>query len=437
MRKILFGVFFLAVTIRYADASIISRGFLDEALESYATTTALDLKADKADLTALSDKIGNAWPYMFDMAPGLHSLSLGLYPPEMNLENTSDLVRFLFGGQMESGISGIGVLNALGQSVVDTGAYDVKTGQIDDGFRSLKQLTDGWTDSQRKTYLGVRGLNDAIGTLPEGITVQGMYEGWMSPSGIHTQGLSQVELDSFFVYNPRTDSAQNVEGLKGGLLHILNTMMSYGDYSPTVDEWVLAPFWKLTQSAYKIDELSTKIGTLPSGAMPLAPIWSDSLFQYMYQDFGIEPNYPTSLAGLMELLFGKNGTPGIFPLIYRGVSVDTDGNGSMDTSIGISANYYLATSANDIANAASAAAQTAQTTANTAKSTADSAIEKIGELPSEYATVGAALSAMDAKIDAHELPADSDDGQYVLSAKKVGDTITYTWVKMDLTDAEK
>ena len=41
-----------------ANASIISRSFLDEALTNYATSTALDLKADKTDLTALSDKIG-------------------------------------------------------------------------------------------------------------------------------------------------------------------------------------------------------------------------------------------------------------------------------------------------------------------------------------------------------------------------------------------
>lgn len=41
-----------------ANASIISRSFLDEALTDYATTAALDLKADKADLTDLSDKIG-------------------------------------------------------------------------------------------------------------------------------------------------------------------------------------------------------------------------------------------------------------------------------------------------------------------------------------------------------------------------------------------
>ena len=34
-----------------ADAALVSHGFLDEALENYATTTALDLKADNADLT--------------------------------------------------------------------------------------------------------------------------------------------------------------------------------------------------------------------------------------------------------------------------------------------------------------------------------------------------------------------------------------------------
>ena len=67
----------------------------------------------------------------------------------------------------------------------------------------------------------------------------------------------------------------------------------------------------------------------------------------------------------------------------------------------------------------------------------DANTAKIGTLPTEYATVGAALTAMDAKIDARELPSSSADGQYVLSAKKVGDTITYTWVRMDLTSEEQ
>ena len=48
----------LSVIANCADASIVSRGFLDEALTNYATNKSLDLKADTADLTALSDIIG-------------------------------------------------------------------------------------------------------------------------------------------------------------------------------------------------------------------------------------------------------------------------------------------------------------------------------------------------------------------------------------------
>lgn len=48
----------LSVIANCADASIVSRGFLDETLTNYATNISLDLKADTADLTALSDIIG-------------------------------------------------------------------------------------------------------------------------------------------------------------------------------------------------------------------------------------------------------------------------------------------------------------------------------------------------------------------------------------------
>ena len=41
-----------------ADAALVSRGFLDEALGNYATTTALDLKADQSDFTELSNIVG-------------------------------------------------------------------------------------------------------------------------------------------------------------------------------------------------------------------------------------------------------------------------------------------------------------------------------------------------------------------------------------------
>lgn len=47
------------------------------------------------------------------------------------------------------------------------------------------------------------------------------------------------------------------------------------------------------------------------------------------------------------------------------------------------------------------------------------------------------LKEINTKVKATELPSDTDDGQYVLTAKKINGNITYTWVKMDLTDSEK
>ena len=58
MNKYLLGVLMGLGTISTTYASIVSRGFLDEALTSYATTTALDLKANQSDLTNLSNIVG-------------------------------------------------------------------------------------------------------------------------------------------------------------------------------------------------------------------------------------------------------------------------------------------------------------------------------------------------------------------------------------------
>lgn len=54
----LFGTVLGLGAIDGADAALVSRGFLDEALDNYATIMALDLKANQSDLTALSDIVG-------------------------------------------------------------------------------------------------------------------------------------------------------------------------------------------------------------------------------------------------------------------------------------------------------------------------------------------------------------------------------------------
>ena len=62
---------------------------------------------------------------------------------------------------------------------------------------------------------------------------------------------------------------------------------------------------------------------------------------------------------------------------------------------------------------------------------------KLGTIPATYSNVGAALVGIDAKITAKELPENKNDGQYVLTAIKVNGSVSYVWVKMDLTTEEQ
>ena len=140
-------------------------------------------------------------------------------------------------------------------------------------------------------------------------------------------------------------------------------------------------------------QITHEIGTLPSGSL----LGTNQAINAFYKDMNQTetPTYPRNLGETIHQIYQT-----LFPAIVTRI--------------------------NSVSN-----------TANSARSVADANTAKIGDLPTEYATVGAALTAMDAKIDARELPSSSADGQYVLSAKKVGDTITYTWVRMDLTSEEQ
>ncbi|MBQ2845204.1 MAG: hypothetical protein IJE79_04265 [Alphaproteobacteria bacterium] len=408
-----------------ANASIISRSFLDEALTDYATTTALDLKANQSDFTDLNTQIRDSVDILRQLLiQGGNSYK---FVNNINPEKFPNTISGAFG---------------LLYQYLDMFAGSILYGWTDENgtsYAGFDALNNGWTDSEKNTYLGVKGLNDKIGTLPEGITVQGMYEGWtdenngvlanpglkgiyegwVGNNGLHTQGLQMLELDSFYTYNPENDSPQLLKGLKGGLLNVLSSLLNNYGYSAFDGE--LAPFWKLTQSAYKTDELSAKIGTLPTtlsalppfieifgmdeninlptdiggilsllfstdggkptfyglanaimrgylssdgtsvpglrgindkigtlptGEVPQQKAWTEFLSS-MNQNYDIEPVYPTSLAGLMELLFGIGGSvnnSGILPNMFLGIPVDMDHDGRLDNNetIGIYNNFLLA-----------------------------------------------------------------------------------------------
>ena len=500
MRKLLtagiFGTILSLTGANYADASIISRGFFDEAMENYATNTALDLKANQTDLTALSNKIGDAWPYSSDISGGLYNLSWQLYPQEITLENASDLVRFLFGGKIESGINQGGVLSILGQSVVDIGAYDVNTGQIDEGFRSLTQLTNGWTSTDGTTYLGVKDLNTKTGsyywgpeneeykysnipyleelfpdlspdknlaisnmannilvnyTQPDfpglaGVTdkllngwtdakggtiinpgLKGMYGGWTYDNG----GLANPGLNG--IYAGWTEAGYNFPGFGFISLGERNVIDSYdghgtarllinGAKATTIDgvdyTGPVYPLWKLSEGVDKIGSIETKIGDLPTEIPNMVSTWTKYGF---VENPGTPIDLPDTIGGMFAMLFNEDTS-------YNGLSLGNimgkilmgfDAIGSRIEGLANLTSVYNLRGDSPIVTAVNA---------NTAK---------IGTVPDGYDNVGAALTAMKSDIDAKNLPSTSDDGQYVLTAKKVGDTITYTWVKMDLTNEEQ
>ena len=122
-----------------ADASLISRSFLDQALTDYATNTALDLKADKADLTDLSDKIGTLPSGEMNIPKGLASL---VPSPAYTYPTTiGDSIFQLYSGTL--GLSGLAEAVYYGNESM------------------------GQTDTARQVK-GLRQITDEIGTLPSG-----------------------------------------------------------------------------------------------------------------------------------------------------------------------------------------------------------------------------------------------------------------------------
>ena len=126
-----------------ASAKIVSRGFLDEALENYATTTALDLKANQSDFTVLSNKIGD-W---------------SIKNQTLSWSNIPYLSEFFPHLPTNGNWTVVSIADMLGSFYIDTPEAPTIMGAI-------MRLLVGWTNAEQKTYLGVKGLNDKIGTLP-------------------------------------------------------------------------------------------------------------------------------------------------------------------------------------------------------------------------------------------------------------------------------
>ena len=143
MNKYLLGVLMGLGTISTTYASIVSRGFLDEALTSYATTTALDLKANQSDLTNLSNIVGTPAEMTYeDMV-----VSLGRIPQELfgwvYKDNTTpvptnDISEFIRRSYTDENFPGIRtLLNALFQRQNSNDSWPIRLYSIFNDYAEL------------------------------------------------------------------------------------------------------------------------------------------------------------------------------------------------------------------------------------------------------------------------------------------------------------
>ncbi len=499
MRKLLTaGIFGTILTLTgsgAANASIVSSGFLDEKLTEYALSTALDLKANQSDLTALNDIVGKQiWDIVLNLKvgnfPHLKELFPGLAPDKR--VPFVDLAGYVLSNYDDHGAPNLA-------SVADKFLYgwtnsDKLTRQ------GLIALNDGWTDKNNgATYLGVKDLNTKTGSYywgPEnkeykfsnipyfkeffpdispdksiamsdmattillnytnvefpglaGVTnkllngwtdakggiinpgLKGMYDGWTQDDR-YLPGLKMI-----------SDYVSRVEDAYKARFPIVFTL---GSPSTTIDgvdyTGPVYPLWKLSEGIDKIDSIETKIGELPDGKTVAGMIKEtdgkigklpteipniDSTWaRYGFVDISGTPiDLPDTVGGMLSMLFNEDGKftglslRNIMAKILMGFVTNT---GARIEGLSYLTNAYNLQGDSPLVNAVNA---------NTAK---------IGTLPSEYSTVGAALTAIKGIAEEAKAAAlaaipdpkqEGSSGKFVLTVDIVGDNATYRWEKID------
>ena len=185
MRKIFIGIVCGLGAIIDADASIISRSFLDEALTNYATSTALDLKADKTDLTTLSEIVGTPAELTYNAIIEADNTGLlfdDIFDTKDTLYPTNDLSEFIRLSYSDINFPGLaGVVYRLFNST-DEDYWPVKLAEIFDdyarvyfetGQSSLMDILISGVTFGNSVFYGLPKLTeevDKIGAVPDGYT---------------------------------------------------------------------------------------------------------------------------------------------------------------------------------------------------------------------------------------------------------------------------
>ena len=388
----IFGTILGIVGTGTANASIVSSGFLDEKLTEMtnATTLQLDTKANQKDLTALNDIVGKEnWHIVLNLKnkdfPHLSELFPDLAP--------------------DKGMSFTDIQSYIYDNLTYTGGPNL-AGVTD-------KFLHGWTNSDGETYLGLKDINTKIGPLPVGLTVSQMLTSTWTTDGTTYPGLAVIS-----DYIHRIELAYNTRFpyifLDGGP----STTIDGVDYTGPV-----YPLWKLSEGIDKIASIEPKIGTLPTEIPNIDSTWE----RYGFAEMGTPIDLPDTIGGMFTMLFNEDGLydglslRNIMTKILMGFSNSRNPNVRIEGLSSLTSAYNLVGDS-PIVTAVKA---------NTAK---------IGDLPIEYATVGAALTAIkgiaeDAKAAALAAIPDpkqeGSSGKFVLTVDIVGDNATYHWEKID------
>ena len=404
MKKLLtagiFGTILGIVSTGAANASIVSSGFLDEKLTEYALSTSLDLKANQTDLTALNDIVGKeTWDDFLN-------LKLGNFP------NYSELFFTDNDPNKGLGIDNLSQSTLINFTITGFPTLAGVTDKFLHGWTNSDRLTrqglialnDGWTDSNDgTTYLGIKDLNTKIGDLPSGSLLG------LSPGSDQIYKIADGTDTPVYPANV----AEMIQQLYGapqaghrGIIPVMGRIISDISQSITTRIGTLPDGKTVTDM---ISETETKIGTVPEGKN-LAGMISET-------DAKIGDLPPdTTVAGMIGNPLFLNNEQTIIPLyelIFWGGKgqLVADSNGTTVMPVPLLGLHDITLKVN-----------------------------KIGDLPTEYATVGAALTAIkgiaeDAKAAALAAIPDpkqeGSSGKFVLTVDIVGDNATYRWEKID------
>ena len=355
-------------------------------------------------LHQITDEIGTLPSGNFPDFPGLEVLS-SINLPLTYPTSLAELITAIYGNS-ETGAQGLleGIIKGFPSDTNGDGLADSAGVGLIPNYMLAKYIEDIAEANATK-----------IGDLPSGgfplsPGLEGLFPYLKQPP---TYPTSLAELITAIYGN----SENSETGLLSGIITGFD-IDTDGDSQYDLHPGIL-PNYELAKNANDLANANTaKIGTLPTEIPNTSPIW----VQYGFAEMGTPIDLPDTIGGMFAMLFNDDGPynePSLASIMTRILMGFSTSSNARIQGLSSLTSVYKLTGDSPIVTAVNA---------NTAK---------IGTLPTEYATVGAALTAMKSDIDAKNLPSTSDDGQYVLTAKKVGDTITYTWVKMDLTNEEQ